>query len=91
MRDIAWGGRRHVGSYPHPGLVSIDGVQLGGVKRPRLLAIRIARELTETSGAVKNPGVGSRALLNGERGDEQAFRRGGVLHQVLQGFRYLMD
>jgi hypothetical protein len=51
-----WDGRRHVGSCPYPGLVSIDGVQLGGVKRLRLLAIRIVRERTETPGAVDESG-----------------------------------
>ena len=80
-----------MGSCPYPGLVSIDGVQLGGVKRPRLLAIRIARELTEPSGAVKEPGRRLMRFANGERRDEQAVRRGVLLHQALQGFRYLMD
>jgi hypothetical protein len=36
--------------------ISIDGVQLCGAKRPRLLAIRVAREPTETPGAVEEPG-----------------------------------
>ena len=33
----------------------------------------------------------TRALLNGEGRYKQAFRRGVLLHQALQGFRYLMD
>jgi len=35
---------------------SEDGVQLGGVKRPCVLTVRIAREPAETSGAVEEPG-----------------------------------
>jgi hypothetical protein len=35
---------------------SEDGVQLGGVKRPSVLTVRIAREPAETSGAVEEPG-----------------------------------
>ena len=92
MRDIAWGWSSPRGELSLPGISYIDGVQLGGVKRPRLLAIRIARELTETSGAVKEPGRRlTRFAINGERRDEQAFRRGVLLHQALQGFRSLMD
>jgi hypothetical protein len=67
-------------------------VQLGGAKRPRLFAIRIAREPAETRAQSKNSGTGTRfAILNGERRNEQAFRRGVLLHQALQGFRSLMD
>jgi len=36
--------------------VSEDGVQLGGVKRPCVLTVRIAREAAETAGAVEEPG-----------------------------------
>ena len=32
-----------------------DGVQLGGVKRPGVQTVRIAREAAETSGAVEEP------------------------------------
>ena len=35
---------------------SEDGVQLGGVKRPCVLTVRIACEPAETSGAVEEPG-----------------------------------
>jgi len=35
---------------------SEDGVQLGGVKRPCILTVRIAREPADTSGAVEEPG-----------------------------------
>ena len=35
---------------------SEDGVQLAGVKRPRVLTVRIAGEPAETSGAVEEPG-----------------------------------
>src|SRR5271168_4716760 len=35
---------------------SEDGVQLGGVKRPCVLTVRIAHEPAETSGAVEEPG-----------------------------------
>jgi hypothetical protein len=35
---------------------SEDGIQLGGVKRPCVLTVRITRESTETSGAVEEPG-----------------------------------
>jgi hypothetical protein len=68
-------------------------VQLGGAKRPRLFAIRIAREPAETPGAVEELGrrLTRFAILYGERRDEQAFRRGVLLHQALQGFRSLMD
>src|ERR1700731_1029750 len=70
-----------------------DGVQLGGVKRPRVLTVRIAREPSETSGAIKEPGPRQAAtrLADGQRGDERAVRRCVLLHQALQGFRHPMD
>jgi hypothetical protein len=54
-----------------------DGVQLGGVKRPRVLTVRIAREPSETSGAIKEPRPRQAAtrLADGQRGDERAVRR----------------
>ena len=72
---------------------SEDGVQLRGVKRPCVLAIRLAREPAETSGAVEEPGrrYAAARLADDERRDERAFRRGVLLHQALQSFRYLMD
>src|ERR1700732_5030702 len=72
---------------------SEDGVQLGGVKRPRVLTVRIAREPAETSGAIKEPGPRQAAtrLADGQRGDERAVRRCVLLHQALQGFRHPMD
>jgi hypothetical protein len=72
---------------------SEDGVQLSGVKRPRVLTVRVAREPTETSGAIKEPRPWQAAprLAYGERGDERAIRRRVLLHQVLQGFRHPMD
>src|ERR1700730_5823887 len=72
---------------------SEDGVELGGMKRPRVLTVRIAREPSETSGAIKEPGPRQAAtrLADGERGDERAVRRRVLLHQVLQGFRHPMD
>jgi hypothetical protein len=72
---------------------SEDGVQLGGVKRPRVLTVRIAREPAETSGAIEEPGPRQAAtrLADGERGDERAVRRRVLLHQALQGFRHPMD
>ena len=53
---------------------SEDGVQLGGVKRPRVLTARIAREPAETSGAIKEPRPWQAAtrLADGERSDERA-------------------
>ena len=70
-----------------------DSVQLGGVKRPRILTVRIASEPAETSGAIEEPGPRQAAtcLADGERGDERAVRRRVLLHQVFQGFRHLMD
>src|SRR5580700_8967680 len=70
-----------------------DGVQLGGVKRPRVLTVRIAREPSETSGAIKEPEPRQAAtrLADGQRGDERAVRRRVLLHQALQGFRHPMD
>src|SRR6266851_5574533 len=55
---------------------SEDGVQLGGMKRPCVLTIRIAREAAETSGAVEEPGRRQAAthLADGERRDERAVR-----------------
>src|SRR6202011_426326 len=75
------------------GPASEDGVQLGGVKRPRVLTVRIAREPAETSGAIKEPGPRQAAtcLADGQRGDERAVRRRVLLHQALQGFRHPMD
>ena len=73
--------------------VSDDGVQLGSVKRPRVLTVRIARKPAETPGAIEEPGPRQAAtrLADGERGDERAVRRRVLLHQVLQGFRHSMD
>ena len=53
---------------------SEDGVQLGGVKRSRVLPVRIAREPAETPGAIEEPGPRQIAtrLADGERGDERA-------------------
>jgi len=53
---------------------SEDGVQLGGVKRSRVLPVRIAREPAETPGAIEEPGPRQAAtrLADGERGDERA-------------------
>jgi hypothetical protein len=72
---------------------SEDSVQLSGVKRPRVLTVRVAREPTETSGAIKEPRPWQAAprLAYGERGDERAIRRRVLLHQALQGFRHPMD
>src|SRR5580700_6858674 len=72
---------------------SEDGVQLGGVKRPCVLTVRIAREPAEASGAVEEPGRRQAAtrLADGERGDERAVRPRILLHQALQGFGHLMD
>ena len=69
---------------------SEDGVQLGGVKRPRVLT---AREPSETSGAIKEPRPRQAAtrLADGQRGDERAVRRCVLLHQALRGFRHPMD
>src|ERR1700694_3351176 len=69
------------------------GVQLGGVKRPCVLAVRIAREPAETSGAIEEPGRRQAAtrLADGERRDERAVRCRVFLHQVLQGFRHPLD
>ena len=55
---------------------SKDGVQLGGVKRPCVLAVRIAREPAETSSAVEEPGCRQAATRLAERecGDEWAVR-----------------
>ncbi len=49
---------------------SENGVQLGGVKRPCVLTVRIAPEPAETSGAVEEPGRRQAAtrLADGERG-----------------------
>ena len=64
---------------------SEDGVQLGGVKSPRVLTVRIACEPAETSGAIKEPRPRKAAtrLADGERGDERAVRRRVLLHQAL--------
>jgi hypothetical protein len=53
---------------------SEDGVQLSGVKRPRILTVRIAREPAETSGAIEEPGPrkASTRLADDERGDKTA-------------------
>jgi hypothetical protein len=73
--------------------VSEDGIQLSGMKRPRILSVRIASEPAETSGAIEESGPRQAAtrLADGERGDERAVRRRVLLHQALQGFRHLMD
>ena len=53
MRDMGVGdGRRHVGSCPYPGLAS---TACSSAAR-NVLAIRIAREPSETPGAVEEPG-----------------------------------
>src|SRR5271154_260057 len=72
---------------------SEDGVQLGGVKRPCVLTVRIAREPAEASGAVEEPGRRQAAsrLADGERRDEWAARCRVLLHQPFQGFRHPMD
>src|SRR5271169_6633396 len=72
---------------------SEDGVQLGGVKRPCVLTVRIAREPAETSGAVEEPGRREAAmrLADDERCDERAIRCRVLLHQALQGLRHPMD
>src|SRR4029077_4714018 len=72
---------------------SEDGVQLGGVKRPCVLTVRIAREPAETPGAVEEPGrrEAPTCLADGERCDERAVRCCVLLHQALQGFRHLTD
>jgi hypothetical protein len=72
---------------------SEDSVQLGGVKRPRVLTVRVARERTETSGAIKEPRPWQAAtrLADGERGDERAIPRRVLLYQALKGFRHPMD
>src|SRR5262249_7631357 len=72
---------------------SEDSVQLGGVKRPRILTVRIASEPAETSGAIEESGTRKAAtrLADGERGEERAVRRRVLLHQALQGFRHPMD
>src|ERR1700730_15872424 len=72
---------------------SEDGVQLGGVKRPCVLPVRIAREPTEPPGAVEEAGRRSAAprLADGERCDERPIRCRVLLHQALQGFRHPMD
>src|SRR5271155_353282 len=72
---------------------SEDGVQLGGVKRPCVLTVRIAHEPAETSGAFEEPGRRQAAtrLADGERRDERAVRCRVLLHQELQGFRHPMD
>ena len=61
---------------------SEDGAQLGGVKRPRVLIVRIAGEPAETSGAVEEPGSRKAAtrLADYERRDERAVRRRILLH-----------
>src|SRR6266852_238696 len=72
---------------------SEDGVQLGGMKRPCVLTIRIAPEAAETSGEVEEPARRQAAtrLADGERRDERAVRCRVLLHQALQGFRHLVD
>src|SRR5438552_5486857 len=72
---------------------SEDSVQLGGVKRPSVLTVRIAREPAETSGAVEEPGRRQAPTrpADGERRDERALRCRILLHQVFQGFRHPMD
>ena len=61
---------------------SEDGVQLGGVKRPCVLTVRIACEPAETSRAVEEPGSRKAAtrLADYERRDERAVRRRILLH-----------
>src|SRR5271165_5440759 len=70
-----------------------DGVQLGSMKRPCVLTVRIVREPAEASGAVEEPGRRQAAarLADGERRDERAVRCRVLLHQALQGFRHPMD
>src|SRR5271170_1675556 len=72
---------------------SEDGVQLGGVKRPCVLTVGIAREPAEPSSAVEEPGRRQAAtrLADDERRDERAVRRRVLLHQALQDFRRSMD
>src|SRR5258705_11035645 len=72
---------------------SEDGVQLGGVKRPCGLTVRIAREPAETSGAVEEPGRPQAAtrLADGECRDERPVRCRFLLHHALQGFRHPLD
>ena len=67
---------------------SKDSVQLGGVKDPRVLTVRIAAEPAETLGAIKEsrPWQTATRLADGERGDERAIRRRVLLHQALPGF-----
>src|SRR6516164_10062860 len=62
LKSAAPPGRGRVGLGEHDVLVvartapaSEDGVQLGRVKRPSVLTVRIAREPAETSGAVEEP------------------------------------
>src|SRR5208282_6694013 len=69
------------------------GVQLGSMKRPCVLTVRIAREPAETSGAVEEPGRRQAAtrLADDERRDERAARCRVLLNQAPQGFRHPMD
>ena len=73
-----------------PAPANEDGVQLGGVKRPCVLAVR---EPAKTFGAVEEPWRRQAAtrLADGKRSDERAVRRRVLLHQALQGFGHLMD
>jgi hypothetical protein len=59
---------------------SKDGMQLGRVKCPCVLAIRIAHEPAKTSGAVEEPGRRRplRGLTDGQRRDERAFPPSGT-------------
>src|SRR5208282_6131370 len=72
---------------------SEDGVQLGSMKGPCVLTVRIAREPAETSGAVEEPGRRQAAtrLADDERRDERAARCRILLNQPLQVFRHPMD
>jgi len=65
---------------------SEDGVELGGVKRPCVLTVGIAREPAEPSSAVEEPGRRKAAahLADDERRDERAVRCRVLLHQALQ-------
>src|SRR5271169_7085267 len=72
---------------------SEDGVQLGGVKRPCVLTVRIACEPAETLGKVEESACRQAATCpaDDERRDERAVRCRVFLHQVLQVFRHPMN
>ena len=85
--------RELIEAATRPAPASEDGVQLGGVKRPCVLTVRIAREPAKPSGAVEEPGRRQAAtrLADDERRDERAVRRRVLLHQTLQGFCHPLD